>query len=139
MSAPTWRWTAWRVIVRSAPAPARARLGAAQAVHELELVDEVRGHGDGSPVLSPALERGDPDLGGLEVEVAGPDGQRLAHAAAGERERAGERLHRGLAVGAHRGEEAVSLLGRQVLSPAGVDQREVAFGHRFRGARRPGR
>ena len=72
-----------------------ARLGAAHAVH-----------GNDPPVLSAALERRDPQLRGLEVDVARPQRQRLAHAAAAERECAGKGLHRRLAVGPDRGEKA---------------------------------
>ena len=79
-------------------------------------------------MLAPALERGDPQLRGLKVDVAGAKRQRLAHAAAGERQRAGKGLHRRLAVSTDRGEEARTLFGREVLAPAGVDERAGAVG-----------
>ena len=84
-------------------------------------------------MLAPALERGDPQLRGLEVDVARAKRQRLAHAAAGERQRAGERLNGGLAVGPDRGEEARALLGGEVLPPAGVDELAGAVGGAHRG------
>lgn len=45
---------------------------------ERELVHQVLGHGDTSPVLAPAFERGDPQLRGLEVDVARSKRQGLA-------------------------------------------------------------
>ena len=71
---------------------------------------------------APALERGDPNLGRLEVDVAGTQRQRLAHPAPGHRKGPGERLHGGLGMSANRDEEALAPLGREVLPPAGVDQ-----------------
>ena len=137
------RRLAKRVAVGEGRAAPRGHLGQAPRVvgpSDKGRVDD--GHGapasgkaagedrNGPPVVSTALERGDPQLRGLEVDVARSKRERLAHAAPGERERAGERLHRRLAVGADRGEEARALLGRQVLPPAGVD--ELAGVHRVR-------
>ena len=56
--------------------------------------------------------------------------------AAGERERAGQRLHGGFGVDADRGEEAIPLLAGEVLPPARADQHHVGggghgFGLRF--------
>ena len=136
MSAPIWRAAIWRVMDHSIAVRPRglawARLGAPHAVHELEGVDQVLRHRHGPPVASAALERRDPELGRGEVDVARAKGEELAHPASGDRERAGERLHRGLGVGANRGEEAGPLLGGEVLPPAGVDERDV--GDRGHGA-----
>ena len=95
---------------------------------------QVLGHGNAAPVLAPALERRYPDLGRVEVDVARTDRERFAHAAPGERARARKGLHRGLAVGSDRGEETYTLLGREVLPPAGVDELAGAV----RGAHRAG-
>ena len=70
---------------------------------------------------SPALQRRDPELPRLEVDVARADAKRLGDAAAGHREGPREGLDRGLRVRAHRSEEAFALLGGQVLPVAGVD------------------
>ena len=52
----------------------------------------------GPPVVCAALKCGDPELGRLEVHVAGSDAERLAHPASSHGERAGERLHGRLGV-----------------------------------------
>ena len=114
-----------------------ARLGASDAVHELELVHQVLRNRNGSPVFPAALERGNPQLRGLEVDVARSKRQRLADAATGQGQRARERLHGGLAVGPDRGEEAGALLRGEVLPAAGVD--EGHFGAGRHGRRPPGR
>ena len=69
-----------------------------------------------------ALERRDPELGRVEVDVARSERERLAHAAAGEREGAGERLHGGFGVGAQCDEESRAFVDGEVLPAAGVDQ-----------------
>ena len=71
-----------------------ACLGRSDAVCEVEGSDEVLGHRDGSPVLCAPLQGPDPQLRGLEVDVAGADRERFAHAAAGQRKCARECLHR---------------------------------------------
>ena len=60
------------------------------------------GNRNGPPGGSTALQRGDPELVRLEVDVAGPDRERLAHPAPGQR----EGLDRGLRMGPGRGQEA---------------------------------
>ena len=52
------------------------------------------GDWDRSPVLAAALERRNPELGRVEVDIARTKGERFAHPGSGERERAGQRLHR---------------------------------------------
>ena len=103
--------------------PARGRLSAPYAVHELGRAPEILGDGNGSPVLSAAFERGEPDLGRVEVDIAGADREGFVHATTGERERARERLHGGFGVGTDCGEESLALLAGQILSAASVDER----------------
>ena len=104
---------------------AGASLGASQAVDEFVGVDQVFRDRNGPPGGSTALQRRDPDLARLEVDVAGPGRERLAHPASGQR----EGLDRGRRVGPDRGEEALALCGGEVLAAAGVDQAEGALGH----------
>ena len=76
------------------------------------------------------LQRLDPQFQRLEVHVAGPQRQRLAHAAAREREGARERLDGGFRVGPDRGEESLAFVGRQIFPAAVVDQADIgAWGH----------
>ena len=77
-------------------------------------------------MLGAALQGPDPDQGGLKVDVHGPDGQGFGDPGAGVGEREGEGL-----VGRPRRqvrgfEEALALIGGQVLPAAGVDELEVA-------------
>ena len=84
------------------PAASSAALCAPELVHELEVVDEVLKHRDRAPMLSPALQGRDPDLGHLEVQITGADCQHLGDPRPGVRERCGEGLHCGTRVGARR-------------------------------------
>ena len=71
------------------------------------------GNRNGPPGGSTALQRGDPELVRLEVDVAGPDRERLAHPAPGQR----EGLDRGLRVRVRAAARNRLALGRgQVLS-----------------------
>ena len=82
-------------------------------------------------MLAASFQRGDPDLGRVEVHVARADAERFAHAASGECEGARERLHGGFRVGPDRGEESLALVGRQIFPAVLVD--ELAWwptGHR---------
>ena len=97
-------------------------LGGSEPVDEVQRVDEVRGDRDHSPVLPPPLERGDPDLIRLEVDVARAQCEGFADPTAGERERARERLDGGLRVGADRGEEAIPFVAGEVLPSFGADE-----------------
>ena len=94
-------------------------------MNELKGAEQLGRDGDLAPVLGAALPGPDTDRGGLEVDVHGPDGQGLGDPGAGEGEREGEglvgrprRLARGF-------EEALALIGSQVLPAAGVDELEV--------------
>ena len=105
-----------------------ARLEASEAVHELKGYQVLRNR-NGPPLVGPALQGRNPDLARLEVHVARADPERLGHPAPGHRERSGKRLDRGLGARARRGEEALALLGGEVLPAPGVDQGEGAVGH----------
>ena len=59
---------------------------------ELEGVEQLGRDGDLAPVLGAALQGPDPDRGGLEVDIHGPDGQGLGDPGAGVGEREGEGL-----------------------------------------------
>ncbi len=59
---------------------------------ELEGAEQLGRDGDLAPVLGAALQGSDPDRGGLDVDVHGPDGQGLGDSGAGEGEREGEGL-----------------------------------------------
>ena len=128
--APTWRFVVWRVMGhRSDFAPlgllcARLRRWTSSRAWNQAVWDR-----NGPPGGSTALQRRDPDLARVEVDVAGPGRERLAHAAPGEREGLGEGLDRGLRVGPDRGEEALAFGRGEVLAAAGVDQAEGALGH----------
>ena len=69
-----------------------------------------------------AFEGGDPDLGGVEVDVACADAECLVDAAAGEREGTRERLHARFGVGAHGGQKSGPFLDREVFPAAIVDE-----------------
>ena len=107
----------------------RARLEPSQPVHELKGVHQVLRHRNDPPVLRAALERRNPELVRLEVDVARADPERLGHPAPRHREGPGEGLHHGLGVRARRGEEALALGGGEVLAAPRVDEGERAVGH----------
>ena len=116
------------------PAPG-ARLGASHTVHEVEGLDQVLRHRNGPPGGAAALECRDSQLGGLEVDIAGAQRQRFAHAAAGKRERTYERLHGRLRVSGDGVEESRTLRSGEVLPPPRVDQRHVDGGGHCLGRR----
>ena len=86
-------------------------------------------------MLAPALERADPQLDGLEVDVdvVGAKRERLGDAVARVHERERESLHLRARIPAHRVEEAGALLEREVFPAAAVDEREVRLGHHSAG------
>ena len=67
---------------------------------ELEGAEQLGRNGDLAQVLGAALQGLDPDRGGLEVNVGGPDGWGLGDPGASVREREGEGLVLGLLRGA---------------------------------------
>ena len=71
----------------------RARLGAPEPVDELKGVHQVLRERYGPPVACAALQRRDPDLVRLEVDVARADGEGFGDPAPGHREGPGEGLH----------------------------------------------
>ena len=104
-------------------------LGAAQRVDESQLAHELRGHRDGAPVFVPALQGGDPDLGDVEVHVAGAQREGFGDTASGVGKHEREGLHFGPCVGAGRDEETLALLGGQVFATAGVEEGGRNAGH----------
>ena len=93
---------------------------------ELEGAEQFGRDGYLAPVLGAALQGPDPDRGGLEVDIHGPDGQGLGDPGAGVGEREGEGLVGRPRRQARGFEQALALIGGQVLPAAGVDELEVA-------------
>ena len=100
-------------------------------MHQVEGVHEVLRDRNGPPVLTAALEGRDPDLARLEVDVAGPDAEGLAHPGAGHCEDLGEGPDRWTGVFARYGEEARALGTGEVLPAAGIDEGEAVLAHRL--------
>ena len=121
MRADTWR-PAPGALAGDGPkavlSPLGARLVASDAVHQVEGVHQVLGDRYGAPVLTPAFECRDPDLVGLEVDVACSDGEGLGDPAPGEHEGAREGLHGGGGVRADRGEESLAFVGGGAVTQA---------------------
>ena len=90
---------------------------------ELEGAEQLGRDGDLAPVLGAALQGPDPDRGGLDVDVHGPDGQGLGDPGGGVCEREGEGLVGRPRRQARGFEEALALIGGQVLPAAGVLKR----------------
>ena len=82
--------------------PSHAPLRAPHAVHQLKGVHEVLGHRNGPPVLRAPLQRRDPQLARLEIDVARADPERFGDATSGHREGPGEGLHGRFRVGPDR-------------------------------------
>ena len=93
---------------------------------ELDGAEQLGRDGDLPPVLGAALQGPDPDRGGLVVDVHRPDGQGLGDPGAGVGENVGERLVGRPRRQARGFEEALALIGGQVLPATGVDELEVA-------------
>ena len=110
-------------------APARARLGAAQPVNQIELARQGLGDRDRAPVLASTSERADAQPARLEVDVESAQRQRFGDSAPGVCECRGEGLHRGARVGADRGEEAGAFTRGEGLPAVGVEEREGDFLH----------
>ena len=98
-------------------------------MHGLQGVHEILRDRNGPPVVRAALERRNPDLVRLEVNVRGADPERLGYPAPGHREGPGEGLDGRFRVRASRGEEAPALGGGEKLPAARVDQGERSVRH----------
>ena len=107
----------------------RVRLRAAQPVHERELARELLGDRDRAPVLFAPLQRAEAQLGGGEVDVSRAKRELLRYPAPGVGQREREGLDGGARVGARHGEEARTLLARQVFAPTRIDQGEAGLRH----------
>ena len=105
-----------RFAPRALPCARRTRCTSSRAC------TKVLRHRNGPPVGLAALQGRHPDLARLEVDVARAQAKRFADVASGHREGPDEGLDGGLGVRARRGEEALALRLRQVLSPARVDE-----------------
>ena len=114
---------------KGARRPSHAPLRAPHAVHQLKGVHQVLRDWYGPPVVRAALQRRDPELARLKVDVTRADAERFGDPAPRHRERAGEGLHGGLRMRAHRGEEALAFGRGQVPPTARVDEREGVLGH----------
>ena len=86
---------------------------------ELEGAEQLGRDGDFVPVLGAALQGPDPDRGGLEIDVRRSDGQDLGDPGAGVGEREGEGLVGRPRRQARGFEEALALIGGQVLPAVG--------------------
>ena len=129
MSAPTRRFAAWRVMGHSGRFAPRALPCARRTRCTSSSAYQVLGHRNSPQVVLAALQRRDPQLPGLKIDVARADPERLGDPAPGHREGPGEGLAGGPRVRARRGEEALALRPGQVLPAAGVDEGERAVGH----------
>ena len=105
-------------------APLRVHAAARVGLHILPRAGRPR-HRNGPPRLFAAFERGDPEFGRGQVDVAGAQPQGLADAAPGVREGARECLQGRSPVDPDRGEESLVLVGRQVFPAVVVDERHL--------------
>ena len=137
ISSLTWRCAAWRVTGQSTADRPRGLAWARRTrCTRSSSCTQVLGDGNGSPVLPAAFERGEPNLGRVEVDVARSEREGLAHAAPGERECSGQRLHLGFRVRADCSQESLALLSCQIFPAAVVDKARVSGGGH--GRRPPG-
>ena len=96
MSAPTCRFAVWRVMGHSGRiAPLELVCAFLRPWTSSSACTKGLGDRNGPPVACAALQGGDPELVRLEVDVARPEPDRLAHAAPGHREGAREGHRRG--------------------------------------------